>query len=150
LVCLGRNRSSAEEWANAGLLDFSKGLRLRVSLKALDDIKSGKQELVDSKLTKPIVFQMPARVHVELGMLFNKLVATIKFQAKERRGGVEDFCLLLAPVEQPARVRLKSASLMTNGLESGFGEILAPGVFLRCTTGPSRGTSRVRKGRQPL
>jgi hypothetical protein len=64
-------------------------------LEALDDIKSGKQELVDSKLTKSIVFQMPARVLVELGMLLNKLVAMVELQAQERRGCVEDFCLLL-------------------------------------------------------
>jgi hypothetical protein len=64
-------------------------------LEALDDVKSGKQELVDSKLIKPIVFQMPARVLADLGMLLNKLVATVELQAQELRGSVEDFCLLL-------------------------------------------------------
>jgi hypothetical protein len=64
-------------------------------LEALDDIKSGKHKLVNSKLTKPIVFQMPRRVLVELGKLLNGLVATVELQAHKRRGGVQDFCLLL-------------------------------------------------------
>jgi hypothetical protein len=56
-------------------------------LAALDDVKSDKMELVDSKLTKPNFFQMPARIFVELGMLqgcsSKKLVATVELQAKE-------------------------------------------------------------------
>jgi hypothetical protein len=132
LVRLGRYGSSAEQWANTGLLNFSEGLSLRFSLQALDNVQSCEEALLNSQLAHPVFLQVPAGVFIELGMLFNKIVATVELQANERRRGVEDFYLLFgarrATGQSPVEVGVpdnerpgKVVSVRSRHLECFFG-----------------------------